>query len=112
MLNSPNALDVFAGFFDRAWRLATAPLRTPGRYRGVLISHTPLDKRRIAPLFFTFCRKVTLQIEPDLHLLTVGIKLLRRYADGRPGRHQIFRQARNFALRERGLSAISAEIGR
>jgi hypothetical protein len=51
MLNSPNALDVFAGFFDRAWRLATAPLRTPGRYRGVLISHTPLDKRRMAPLF-------------------------------------------------------------
>src|SRR5262249_47493354 len=52
MLNAPNALDDVPGFFDRAWRLATAPLRTPGRYRGVLISHTPLDKRRIAPRFF------------------------------------------------------------
>jgi hypothetical protein len=30
-----------AEFFDRPWRLATAPLRTSGRYRGVLISHTP-----------------------------------------------------------------------
>src|SRR5215475_12347641 len=73
MLNVPNALDDFAGFFDRAWRLATAPLRTPGRYRGVLISHTPLDKRRIAPLLFICSyRCATLQIESDLNLLTVG----------------------------------------
>ena len=111
MLNVPKAFDDFAGFFDRVWRLATAPLRTLGRHRGVLISHTPLDKRRIAPRSFYLLSKSDSLIEPDLHLLTVGIKLLLRRADGRPGRHQIFLQARNFALRERGLSAISAAPG-